>query len=130
MFMDSSKAFDRIRHFFLCKKLISRRVPLILVRLIVHWYKNHRIKIKWNNVLSQCFTVSNGVRQGAILSPYLFNIYMDQLSLKLNQLDIGCYIGKKRLNNLMYADDLCCFAPTSKFIHSSIYIFSDRVLLK
>ena len=72
------------------------------------------ITIKWNNVFSHCFSITNGVRQGGILSPYLFNIYMDQLSVKLNQLDIGCYIGDKCLNNLMYADDICCFAPNFK----------------
>ena len=68
------------------------------------------ITIKWNNVFSHCFSITNGVRKGGILSPYQFNIYMDQLSVKLNQLDIGCCIGDKCLNNLMYADDICCFA--------------------
>ena len=58
--------------------------------------------------------MGSDVRQGGILSPYLYNIYMDQLSVKLNQLDIGCCIGDKSLNNLMYADDICCFAPSFK----------------
>ena len=72
------------------------------------------ITIKWNNVFSTCFSITNGVRQSGILSPYLFNIYMDLLSVKLNQLDIGCCIGDKCLNNLMFADDICCFAPSFK----------------
>ena len=70
--------------------------------------------IKWNNIFSHCFSITNGVRQGGILSPYLFNIYVDQLPVKLNPLDIGCCIGDKCLNNLMYADDICCFAPSFK----------------
>ena len=83
------------------------------------------LKLNETIFLSQCFTVSNGVRQGGILSPYLFNVYMDQLSLKLNQLDIGCHIGKKRLNNLIYADDLCCFAPTSKGLQKLVEVCTN-----
>jgi len=37
--------------------------------------------IRWNNAYSRKFSVTNGVRQGGILSPYLFNLYMNQLSL-------------------------------------------------
>ena len=114
IFLDSSKAFDRVCHYILFQKLIEKQVPLILVRFIMYWYKNQMITIKWNNVFSRCFSVTNGVRQGGIMSPYLFNIYMDQLSVKLNQLNIGCCIGDKCLNNLMYADDICCFAPSFK----------------
>ena len=114
IFLDSSKAFDRVCHYILFQKLIEKQVPLILVRFIMYWYKNQMITIKWNNVFSRCFSITNGVRHNGILSPYLFNIYMDQLSIKWNQLNIGCCIGDKWLNNLMYADDICCFAPSFK----------------
>ena len=54
-----------------------------------------------------CFTVCNVVKQGGILSPHLFNVYMDDLSVILNKFQIGCiYAG----NNPMYADDLCIFS--------------------
>ena len=43
--------------------------------------------------------------------------HFEPLSVKLNQLDIGCCIGDKCLNNLMYADDICCFASSFKSLH-------------
>ena len=40
-FLDASKAFDRVEHWSLFKKLIDRNVPLVVVRLLVHWYRQH-----------------------------------------------------------------------------------------
>ena len=47
--------------------------------------------MRWNATLSPAFSVSNGVRQGGVLSPILFTIYMDDLLLGLKGLGIGCY---------------------------------------
>ena len=43
-----------------------------------------KFQVKWDNVVSAPFCVSNGVCQGGILSPILFNVYMDELSHQLN----------------------------------------------
>ena len=75
-FMDASKAFDRVNHWTLFKKLCDRNVPLLFVRIIMVWYTSQLICIKWGSCLSDPFSVHNGVRQGGILSPRLFNLYI------------------------------------------------------
>ena len=110
-FLDASKAFDRINHDTLFKKLVNRNVPAYIVRLLVFWYSHQQMFVKWGNVTSSVFTVSNGVRQGGVLSPYLFNVYMDGLSTTLNTCQTGCYSGVSKVNHLMYADDLVLLSP-------------------
>ena len=70
------------------------------------WYTTQTMYVRWNNVISSGVGVSNGVRQGGILSPYLFCVYMDDLSNKLNDIKVGCTIGATLINHRMYADDL------------------------
>ena len=53
------------------------------------------------------FTITNGIRQGGILSPKLFSVYMDDLSKMLNDSDMGCYVDNVCVNHVFYADDLC-----------------------
>ena len=75
-FLDASKAFDRVNHQLLFQKLEYRGVPGYILRILVFWYENQAMSVRWGNLLSESFHVSNGVRQGGILSAYLFNIYI------------------------------------------------------
>ena len=111
-FLDASKAFDRVKHSILFQKLIDRGVPGYIVRLLIYWYSNQTMCIRWSGKLSEHFGVTNGVRQGGILSPYLFNIYMDDLTIALNKCNTGCVIGSTTINHLMYADDLVILSPS------------------
>ena len=52
------------------------------------------------------------MQQGGILSPYLFAVYIDQLSKDLNRVPACCYIGNTFVNLIIYADDICCFSPS------------------
>ena len=71
------------------------------------------MKVRWGNTISSSFKVGNGVKQGGILSPVLFNIYMDKLSIALNNTAIGGKIGGQLLNHLCYADDMCLISISS-----------------
>merc|ERR1712030_310479 len=71
------------------------------------------MQTRWGSCTSVPFHVTNGVRQGGILSPVLFNLYMDGLSKKLSECKTGCMVGEKLINHLIYADDLVIMSPYS-----------------
>ena len=69
--------------------------------------------VRWGACISDSFNVTNGVRQGGILSTQLFNIYIDGLSDILNKSSMGGSIGCKRINHMLYADDICIVSLSS-----------------
>ena len=110
-FLDARKAFDRVNHWTLFDKLLRRGVAASIVQLLASWYGSQTFRVMWGSCLSEGFHVSNGVRQGGILSPYLFNVYIDELSYKLDSSGVGChYLGS--VNHLCYADDMVLLSPT------------------
>ena len=112
-FLDASKAFDRINHWTLFHKLINCKMPLIIVQLLIFWYQTQLVCIKWGKSTSDYFSISNGVRQGGILSPKLFALYINNLTNKLIDCKAGCYIDIQCINHVLYADDICLMAPTA-----------------
>ena len=110
-FLDASKAYDRVNHWTLFKKLLDRSVHILVVRMLMFWYTRQELCIRWGAEMSSFFTISNRVRQGRILSPFLFAVYMDTLSSLLNASRIGCHISDVCINHVFYADDLCLMAP-------------------
>jgi hypothetical protein len=98
-YLDASKAFDRINHWTLFKKLLHRSIPLFIIRIIMYWYTQQTFVIQWGSYMSSSFMCSNGVRQGGILSPIFFNIYVDELSCSLTNLKTGCNINNIFINH-------------------------------
>ena len=127
-FLDATKCFDKINHCTLFHKLIQRGIPLLLVRLLVYWYRNQTFNVKWGNSTSSYFHVKNGVRQGGILSPYLFTIYVNDLSKKLNTSMVGLHMCNICINHIFYADDLCIMSSSPAGLQMLLNICASYAL--
>ena len=113
-YLDASKAFDRVNHDLLFYRLINADFPVFAVRLLRHMYSFMSMSIKWGSAISSKINCRNGVKQGGVLSPKLFNVYMDELSQRLNKCNVGCKIRDVRCNHLGYADDFCLLANSAR----------------
>ena len=113
-FLDCSKAFDKVSHNGIFIKMIERGVPLCFVNLLVYWYSNLTYECKWGDALSSSFPVPSGVKQGGVLSPHLFTMYMDDLVNRLRSKGVGCHVARNFVAAILFADDLCLIAPSRK----------------
>ena len=92
----------------------------LTIRLLLSMYTNQKLQVKWNNCKSHKFNVTNGVRQGGVLSPRLFSVYVDELLEKLKINGAGCHIGHYYVGALGYADDIILLCPSLSGMHDMI----------
>ena len=111
-FLDFSKAFDTLSHHGLFIKLMERNVPLCFLLIIMFWYLNMQYVVKWANTHSNSFHVLCGTKQGGILSPDFFAIYINDLILQLKKTGVGCHVINLFIACILFADDVSLVAPT------------------
>jgi hypothetical protein len=119
-FIDLEKAFDMVDHTRLSDLLASRRCPDHVHRLIRGLtFQGLRSRVLVNNQSSGWFSRTRGVLQGSPLSPYLFNIYIDELISELNRGSTGIP------RCLFYADDGVLLARNLDSLRSLTKILTE-----
>jgi len=120
--LDISKAFDKLNFYCLLSKLVERGLPIELLNILYIWFKFGCIVVKWGQVFSSCFVLLAGVRQGGVLSPFLFGIYVDDLLKRLHNSGFGCVLKGIICNAFMYADDLVLITASVSHLHKLLAI--------
>ena len=120
--LDCSKAFDKCRFDKLFSKLISKGLPPIVVRVLIFIYEEQTGWVKLGGKRSTPFGITNGTRQGSVLSPVLFSVYLDGLLKELRRLQLGCHIGGCWFGALGYADDLIILAPNREVLQKMLEV--------
>ena len=110
LFVDLSKAFDNVDHIKLGRILLKRNIPPDIVLLLMHYLCNQSARIIWNEGKGEYHHIYKGVRQGGILSPLLFKLYIDDILNDICNSGIGCNFGIMRMNVIAYADDIVLVA--------------------
>lgn len=128
LLLDASKAFDRIEYYRLFQILRERKMCPIVLRLIMHMYISQKMQVKWNNVISQQFDVGNGVKQGGVLSPILFTVYINSLFTSLRNMNLGCKIGMEYMGVFGYADDISLLCPTLDGLQEMLTICEEYAI--
>lgn len=108
--LDMAKGFDKVNHSMLLLKLMKRNVPVALVKLLQYWYSNSSNRVRWENLFSQPYKFLVGIRQGGVLSPVLFSVYVNDFLKSFRR--FGCQFKGFSVSALMYADDLVLLSPS------------------
>ena len=109
--LDCTKAFDLCKFSLLFQSLLDSGLPSIVVRCLIFMYQEQYGWVSWGKAQSQRFSITNGTRQGAILSPIFWSIYCDGMIKKLRQLGVGAHVGGRFMGVACYADDVVLIAP-------------------
>ena len=107
-FVDFRKAFDSVWHDGLLFKLLQYNVGGKFFSLIKSLYANSTCSVRLGSKKTRSFQYARGVRQGCILSPLLFNLYLNDLAFSFNNILSDPFVlpNGMKLNSLLYADDL------------------------
>ena len=106
-FLDYAKGFDRVDHNTLWKILKEMSIPDHLTRLLRNLYAGQEATVRTGHGTTEWLQIGQGVCQGCILSPCLFNFYAEYImeNVRLHELQAGIKIARRNINNLRYADN-------------------------
>ena len=98
---------------------MQRRLPLELFTLLENWLFGCYSCIKWNNFWSGFLKMEYGVRQGSVLSPFLFTVYVDDLA--------RLCLSRKGIYIILYADDILIVARSVCELENVLHICEEEL---
>src|SRR5574342_131140 len=136
-FIDYAKAFDCVDHSKLWKILKEMGIPDHLICLLRNLYAGQEATVRTGHGTTDWFQIGKGVRQGYILSLYLFSLYAEYIirNAGLEEAQAGIKIAGRNISNLRYADDTTLMAESEEELKSllmrvKVKVESEKVGLK
>lgn len=121
-FLDLERAYDTVNRGKLMTLLKHIGVEERVIEVLKSMYENNRVQFTLGNISTKWIENNTGVRQGCVISPTLFNIYLEELIWRIRKADIGVRIGEKKLGCLAYADDVVLMAEKKEDMEQMLTI--------
>ena len=119
-FVEYAKAFDYVDYNKLWKILQEMGIPDHLTCLLRNLYAGQEATVRTGHETTEWFQIGQGVRQGCILSPCLFNLHAEYImrNAGLEEAQAEIKIAGRNINNLRYADDTTLMAESEEELKS------------
>ena len=127
-FVDFSRAFDSIPHGKLFYRMINIGIHGKILTVLRSMYSKLKSCIKTPNGITKFFNCEIGTRQGCMISPLLFIMYLNELIAMFRRSNCpGIYLNENEpsLQALMYADDICIFNDTIGRLQLQLNVLSQ-----
>ncbi len=124
-FIDFKKAYDRVDRSKLWRCLENKGLTGRLIDFLKAVYTKLSYEVKVGEEFSEQFGVTNGLRQGCVLSPLLFALYINSLINELKKAGVGIECRGQRVAALLYADDMVLFAEDEKILRLGLKILQE-----
>ena len=122
--LDVQKAFDKLWRDGLFFKL-KESVDKFIWRAIYFYYKNSKIIVKMDGMVSEPYKTTEGAKQGGVLSSFLFNYFINDMIKNCLEKNIGAKLGKINVSIVAHCDDVILMSPTIKHLQILLNICGD-----
>ena len=112
-----------MNHHALFIKLMNRNIPHELLCILESWFSSCYTSVKWYGCRSTFFQIKIGIRQGGVLSPFLFAIYLDDVVKFVCMHSYG-----SALSIVLYADDIMLIAKSLQALQILLSVCETELL--
>ena len=126
VFIDFSKAYDRINRDLLWHKLSVLEVNGKMLNSLKLLYEHVQCTVRVNGCYSDWFDVHAGLKQGCVLSPFLFNAFVNDLIHAIRSLNCGVPFDEDdSVSILLYADDIVLLSDNEQKLQTMLDCLND-----
>ena len=119
-FLDFSKAYDKVDRKKLWTRLHDMGINGSFLKFLKALYKGSSCRVRVEDRLSEAFTINTGLRQGCVLSPTLFSLYINSVVTTLKGKGYGLQCGSDTIPGLLFADDTALLAHDEDSLRKSL----------
>ena len=119
------KAFDKVKRDKLFEILQSKNILNSLLKSVLEIYSGNKIKVKIHNQLSEENTINHRLRKDCPLSQIIFNIHINEITLKWNQIYITFPSSTTKINTLLFADDQIVIADSDGNLQKGVFTLQN-----
>ncbi|MFN9380495.1 MAG: RNA-directed DNA polymerase [Bacteroidota bacterium] len=119
-FIDVKKAYDTVWRQGLWKRLWDEGVRGKMWRVVKSMYSTVQSAVLIGDEKTEWFELYTGVRQGCVMSPILFSLFVNGLAREIKAVGKGVQVGRQKVQLLLYADDIVLISDTQKDLQSML----------